>query len=137
VVGTNGHDSQGHDNAQHSIVVMDANDSVHRLIQLLLQLNGYRVLPAENADHVLQLLRDDAVSIAVIVMDLTSDGASSVLREANESHPHVRLVVTGAPPDGHHDLVANRRSWRLRKPFTPGDLLHAVGDAVRSRLTDD
>lgn len=130
-------DSQGNDNAQPAVVVMDANDSVHRLIQLLLELNGYRAVPAESADHVLRLLRDDAANIAVIVLDLTSDGASAVLREANESRPHLRLVVTGTPADGVCDLPADRRSWRLRKPFTPSALLLAVGEALRSRVTGD
>ncbi len=107
---------------------MDANESVHRLMQLLLQLNGYRVLPAESADHVLRLLRENT-AISVVVLDLTSDGADAVMREVSALHPGPRLVVTSAPV-GERD-TSDGRVWRLRKPFTPSDLLQAVGDAIR------
>lgn len=112
---------------------MDANDSVHRLIQLLLQLNGYRVVPAESGDHVLQLLRESA-NVSVVVLDLMSDGATAVMGEANALHPNLRLVVTSAPAG--ESAPADHRVFRLRKPFTPSDLLHAVGEAIRDRDRD-
>lgn len=130
MTGANGHDAQAEANARHTIVVMDANDSVHRLIQLLLQLNGYRVLPAESGDHVLRLLREGA-NVSVVVLDLMSDGATAVMHEANALYPDLRLVVMSAPAG--EVAPPDRRILRLRKPFTPSDLLQAVGEAIRAR----
>ncbi len=118
-----------------TILTIDQNDNVRRLIREVLQRAGYRVVEGATMREVTeQLAREEP---AVIILDCMLGGPGLGLDLLRELHatPRTRripVVVTTGLPEA--DIDARLRhcgaSAFLLKPFGPRDLVQAVALAL-------
>lgn len=114
------------------ILLVEDDEFVRSLLVLALQLGGYEVHAASDAATALELA-DALPSLDLVVADVGLPRLSGpdLVRRLQQERPGLRaLHITG-----HFDREAARFGLDpdeplLRKPFTPGELVAAVGSLV-------
>lgn len=122
-------------NGTQRILVVEDDDILRDLLTLLLELEGFEVLTAENGAQGLEILQHTAV--AVVVLDLmmpVMDGFGFV-RAMRDHCPRPRVIVLSATADGEHatELQLAGVDAIVRKPVDFKELLahvrfHAGGE---------
>lgn len=114
-----------------TILLVDDNVALLRLIKALLEGGGFRVLAADRASEALKMCRQ--VKIDLLLTDVCmpdSTGPELAMQVASYARDVRVLYMSGS--DGE-SLRMMGFSWieagLLRKPFSPADLLNAV-DAI-------
>ncbi|MCB9898883.1 MAG: response regulator [Planctomycetes bacterium] len=123
----------GEGRAHHTVLVADDDTAVRRVVSLMLEQAGYRVVPACDGDEALRLYSGSRRAIGCIVLDVCMprmDGLAT-LAALRRIDPGLRTVLVSAlaPPAGldvHKDAIAGF----LQKPFVMSDLILAVDRAV-------
>lgn len=117
-----------------TVLVVDDQRAIRRLVKRALGDAGYRVAEAENGSHAIDVLRlagrVDLVLVDVVMPWL--DGAGFVCKLL-EDHPQQRIVyMSGQSVEvlARYNLADFQLPF-LAKPFTPDELLAKVEDALR------
>jgi signal transduction histidine kinase/ActR/RegA family two-component response regulator len=120
-----------------TVLVVEDNELMRRVVERQLKDLGYAVIEAENADRALELLATNpriAILFSDIVMPGRIDGAE-LARLAQERWPHLAIVLTsGFPqarlkPDGDTPLGIRL----LSKPYRKEDLARILAEAVDAK----
>ncbi len=117
-----------------TVLVVDDEESVRKVMKSTLEKSGYRVLQAANGRDALTTYNECGASIAAVVIDMTMPvlGGMPTMRELVKLNPEVRIIAAS----GIHDNEATAKSIGrqvthfLAKPFTSEMLLRAVARAV-------
>jgi len=120
--------------AGQTLLIVDDEAPVRRVLQSTLEKAGYKVLQAANGKEALTIYNDAGMSIAAVIIDMTMPvlGGLPTMRELVRMNPDVRIIAAS----GIHDNEAMARSIGrqvkqfLAKPFTSERLLRAVATAV-------
>jgi CheY-like chemotaxis protein len=122
--------------ARPVVLVVEDEPTIRTVIARVLELDGYRVLVAENGHSALALIATLGRPIDLIVTDITMpelDGEALVAEVARHQRPPPILVISGA---GQADLQQLSHPF-LCKPFTPDDLRAQVRQLVgRASLSE-
>lgn len=111
-------------------LVVDDEDAVRSIAATVLEFHGAKVLAAASGEAALQLLRDPAHRVAVVLLDMTMPGLSGeeTLRQLRETHPKLPVIFMS----GYSEGQAGRRGANLgaagfiQKPFEIATLLSTV-----------
>ncbi len=117
-----------------TILVVEDEEVIRRVVKTTLQLYGYTVVLAENGEEGVRTLEQRAGEIDAVLLDLVMPRMSGeeVFRKIRLVLPNVPVVLTS----GYSDTEAQARfsgkslSGFLRKPFTAA----ALGQAIKSAL---
>lgn len=119
-----------------TLLLVEDQHIVRKLMRRLLQSEGYTVLEAPHGQEALRVARAHAGPIDLLVTDVVMPEMSGqqLARELVSIRPDLRvLFVSGyADADIYHEIANPGRSHFLQKPFTP-DIL---GRKIRDVLTD-
>jgi len=113
-----------------TILAVDDEPSIRRLLRVSLEMQGYRVLEAADGANALRLARQERPDLAIIDVALPRLSGLDVCRLLHE-HPLTSrtavLLLSGLlpPPESEHLARAGAQGW-LAKPFTPAALLGRV-----------
>lgn len=115
----------------HTILLVDDQPALLKLLKALLDGAGFRVLATNSANQALRICnytRIDLLVTEVSLLDLPGKQLALLVAAAN---PDVRtLYMSRADRNGASGLGLGRvEAGVLRKPFSPADLLNAV-DAI-------
>jgi PAS domain S-box-containing protein len=113
-----------------TVLLVEDEGTLQFATSKLLRKKGFKVLPANDGWAALELFKEHANDIGVVLLDLTLPGipGREVLRELRAIKPDVKVVLTsaydqsaaGAPPAGERDLAF------LRKPYAVADLIREL-----------
>ena len=125
--------------AKGTVLVVEDEASVRTLTCRVLEQNGYRVLEAHRAGLALEVLRDPAEQVDLLLTDVIMPGMSGtqLAREATRVRPDLAVLFMS----GHNEEMLNQRvglkisSNLLRKPFTPDQLVSAVRPYLGSKAS--
>jgi two-component system, cell cycle sensor histidine kinase and response regulator CckA len=117
-----------------TVLIVDDEDSVRRVLRSTLERAGYKVLQAANGKEAITIYNSSGPAIAAVIIDMTMPvlGGLPTMRELVRMNPDVRIIAAS----GIHDNEAMARSIGsqvkhfLAKPFTSERLLTAVATAV-------
>lgn len=109
------------------VLIVEDNQFFLKMQRIMLERAGFAVLAANNGVQGLELFRQLADEIDVVVTDLMMPGVNGleVCRRIREQSPKMPMVlVTGAgediaPEEGGFDAA-------MRKPFEPSDLIQVI-----------
>ena len=116
---------------RHTILSIEDQPDIRRLIRMTLEFKGYDVLEAGTGEEGLRMARSSRP--ALILLDVMMPGISGLevgrtlaadplLRDT----PVVMLSALGTSPDVEAGLATGVRAY-LVKPFSPWELLELVG----------
>jgi two-component system cell cycle sensor histidine kinase/response regulator CckA len=118
-----------------TILVVEDEDGVRRVVDRILSRNGYRVLLASSGSEAIKMARTrhdiDLLLTDVIMPEMSGVRVAETLRKRK---PDLRVVFMSGYPDetiAHHGVLAEAATY-LQKPFTMGDLLTKVRSALES-----
>jgi PAS domain S-box-containing protein len=115
------------------ILVVDDEGAVLRMVSLILETFGYRVLPASNGNEAIELFAKHRGEIKVLFTDMTMPGmdGATLIRRVRELNPHLCVIASSGL--GAHQAAQVKGVMRfLAKPYTATSVLKAITDAVHS-----
>lgn len=123
-----------------TILVVEDEPIVMFVIDQILAIAGFTVLPAQSAKEGLEQFSRFSDEIHLLIADcVLKDGSGlDVALQCASRSPTLRIIITsGRPPtvwdEGHVELFRQLPTVCrvfLQKPFSPGALLHAVNRAI-------
>ena len=125
-------------NSQHAaktVVLVDDEDLVRRLVSRLLEKEGYRVLEVSTAEDGLAIL-SNGEWVDLLLTDVTLPGMNGVElgRRALEERHDLRLICMSG--SGEEEIVSDLLARAVGKaaflgnPFSPGELIEAVNNML-------
>jgi two-component system NtrC family response regulator len=121
--------------AQRSVLVVDDDEQLLRLMVRLLERAGHRVRMAASIDEALAFLRSSDAEIDLALLDVNmapGGGAAELLPLLRASAPGVEvLLMSGdALPESLERDLSFRGGRFLRKPFAPRELLRMLAEPI-------
>ncbi|MBK6922681.1 MAG: response regulator [Deltaproteobacteria bacterium] len=118
------------------VLVVDDDASVRGAMRRMLTHFGFTVLEAENGREGVDVFRNRASEIAMILLDMTMPvmGGEEAFRELRAIRPDVPVILTS----GYNEIEATRRftakglTGFLQKPFTPSEMIAKIEPVLRS-----
>ena len=122
-----------------TILAVEDNDALRRVIVRQLNSLGYRVLEAKQADDALKVMELESIDVLLtdVVMPGGKDGVE-LARQARQRWPTIAVVFSSgfsqAKPDGHA-VSLPLDTPLLSKPYRKENLARAVREAVQRTAT--
>ncbi|MGB9604920.1 MAG: PAS domain S-box protein [Bryobacteraceae bacterium] len=117
-----------------TILVVEDEDAVRRLVRNTLVRHGYAVLEAESGEQALRLFEQNAERIALVLTDLVMPGMNGreLAQRLSQRRPDLKVVyMSGYPGDALSDHgVPASGVVLIPKPFTPRTLLRRLREAL-------
>ncbi|MFI5362872.1 MAG: response regulator [Elusimicrobiota bacterium] len=128
--------------ARETILVVDDEAGLRRVVELTLSGSGYKVLTASHGLEGLNIVRKDAEkTIRMVVTDLLMPKMSGAefIEALNSERPDIRILLTTGSSDGvlknHRELLKGISF--LRKPFSLKELRTAIADLRRASRSSE
>lgn len=122
---------------QHHVLILDDEVDVRAAIRLQLKDTHYDIIEAESFEAAMDLLRDNAITVDVIICDVRMPGVDGVEAVANfqRDYPNTPVIVLTGFPD--LDLAVDFMKKEdvmdyLTKPVDKDKLIAAVEKAART-----
>jgi DNA-binding NtrC family response regulator len=120
-----------------TILVVEDDSAIRKLVKLLLEHAGYEVLTAGSANEAMRVDAACAGHIHLLLSDIMMpDLAGPDLADAmKQRRPEMRVMLMSGYPDGAM-LVLNHGWHFIQKPFLPEALLERVTDVLHTTVRD-
>jgi two-component system, cell cycle sensor histidine kinase and response regulator CckA len=112
-----------------TVLVLDDNAVVRKLICRVLQRLGYTVIEAEEGPHALQLAAKHHKSIDLVITDVVMPSMSGpeFVKQLTAAQRNARILYMSGYTDAHvHSQGVNSDIHYLQKPFTPESLARKI-----------
>lgn len=112
------------------ILVVDDEQEIRKLVRILAEGAGYRVIEASNAEEALRVLQERLLEPKLMLTDIVMPGGNGLALAARVHHIRPSLPVifmTGFANEYQAELSG---SVCLRKPFKAAELLTAIQDVI-------
>ena len=122
--------------AHGTVYVIDDDGAVRHSIQVLLEVEGFRVLAFASAIEFLQHSREDGYGCIVTDIQMPGMNGLQLIKEVRRRDEVIPIIAMTAAPRAALEkaLAIVERTWLLEKPFKPGELVDLVANALRKRL---
>jgi two-component system cell cycle sensor histidine kinase/response regulator CckA len=119
-----------------TVLVVEDEDAVRRIVKIALESTGYRVIEARSGSEALEAARAQAGKIDILVTDVVMPEMSGreVAARITETHPGTRILyMSGYTDDAvvRHGIVESGVAF-LQKPFSPLALARKVREVLDS-----
>lgn len=98
-----------------TILVVEDDPGMRYFLGQILQGSGYRILEAADGAGALELLKDPANAVDLLLADINLKGSLELSDAVRRDNPATKALFVS--PDGRPEFNL------LRKPFTPTDML--------------
>ncbi|HLP42755.1 MAG TPA: response regulator [Fibrobacteria bacterium] len=119
-----------------SILLVDDEEPIRKLMRVILEPKGFRILEAASSDQALGILEVHGVRIQLVVTDIQMppgmDGVDLV-ESVRRRRPDLPVVFISGYSHQYGRLstvIDQERTWFLQKPFSPYQLFEAVKLAI-------
>ena len=117
-----------------TVLIVEDDNSLRKLVQKSLQPHGYRILVAENGEDALRISKEHEGTIDLIITDVVMPmmGGKETAERLQAIHPQVKVIyMSGYTDDAivHHGVLAPGLNF-LEKPFSPKGLAHKVREVL-------
>src|SRR5690606_26001145 len=117
-----------------TVLVVEDEESVRRLVRVVLEREGYRVLQATNGVEALRLLDDPDLSLDVLLTDVMMPqmGGRELAERLLAVQPDITVVFMSGYVADRASLtgVAERKAPLLQKPFAIEELVRVICSAI-------
>ncbi len=111
-----------------TLLLVDDEASLLRMVRDLLERHGYRVLTAASGEAALVIYRDAGAAIDLVVLDqnMPGMGGARCLKALRALDEEVRVLVLSGHPGGRSQLLERGAREALQKPVAADALLRTV-----------
>lgn len=116
-----------------TVLVVEDEPAVRRLVSGTLAEAGYRVLTAQNGDEALRVAREAEVPIDLLLTDVVMPliGGTELAQRLRRSHPTLPVIfMSGYPGNFDETILSSESAEFLAKPFSSHQLLAKVGQTL-------
>jgi two-component system KDP operon response regulator KdpE len=119
-----------------TVLVIDDEPPIRRLLRVGLATQGYALLEAPDARTALALLKRERVDLVILDLGLPDRGGHDLLRDIRADHPDLPVVVLSSRGDeaGKVEALDLGADDYVTKPFGMGELLARLRAALRHQL---
>jgi signal transduction histidine kinase/CheY-like chemotaxis protein len=119
-----------------TILVVDDEDYVRLLAQTILEKRGYEVLAAEDGKKGVEIFRERASDINVVLLDLTMPvmNGREAFAEMRRIRPDARIIVSSGytESDAIQHFAGSVPSAFIQKPYQPNALSQRIAEVIES-----
>jgi signal transduction histidine kinase/CheY-like chemotaxis protein len=119
-----------------TILVVDDEDYVRLLAQTILEKRGYEVLAAEDGRQGVEIFRERASDINVVLLDLTMPvmNGREAFAEMRRIRPDARIIVSSGytESDAIQHFAGSAPSAFIQKPYQPNALSQRIAEVIES-----
>jgi len=123
--------------AGRTILVLDDEADVRKMVAAMLTSNGYKVLTAENGDNAIKAFKKSKQPIDLLLLDVVSPGLSGpmVADRIAELQPGLRVLFMSGYGSTNvvQRYVVEKGYALLPKPFTEPQLAKKVREALETQ----
>lgn len=121
-----------------SLLIVDDDANVTRLLESMLEHEGYRCTTARGAEEAMARLRERDFAVALVDILMPGDSGLELVDRALDLHPFLAVVmVTGVDDPEIAELALQTGAFGyLLKPFTHNEVVVAVSNAGRRRCLE-
>jgi CheY-like chemotaxis protein len=114
-----------------TILVVEDQNGLRRMLLEILQQNGYRVITAADGRQALRLMEGEPGPVQLAITDLVMPqmGGRDLGRALSLSHPETKVLYSTGYVSNLAELLTDRRAF-IEKPFTPEALLRKVREVL-------
>ncbi len=129
--------SEAPDGGKEGVLVIDDESTVREMAKEMLEYYGYRVLCAEDGERALDMYRENASNIDLVILDLNMPGMGGYkcMQKLLEINPEARILIASGYSTDHHaqQALTSGAADFIGKPYR----LQEMARKVRSALDDD
>ncbi|HXM43892.1 MAG TPA: response regulator [Bryobacteraceae bacterium] len=120
-----------------TILVVEDDAAIRRLVQIILEDGGFEVLLANSAKKAIGIEADFSQTIHLLLSDVMMPDMSGpeLAKALKLRRPEMRVMLMSGYADGAM-LVLNHGWHFIQKPFLPVALLGKVTDVLRTKVRD-
>lgn len=120
-----------------TVLVVEDDPAVRRLIQELLGRRGYTVLTAGTGAEAIRACGENAVDLLLVDLNLPDIGGRELAQQLSDAHENLRLLyISGQGERAIEDLgIFPHGRLFLPKPFTPYELAWRVREVLDAAAT--
>jgi DNA-binding NtrC family response regulator len=114
---------------RQTILVVDDDCAISKLVKPFLEIEGYTVLTADNAESAMKLYREPQAAVALLLTDVEMPNAIGLelADRVLQLEPHLKILFMSA-------IDGTRRGFGcVAKPFIQAQLIGRVSEALASR----
>lgn len=118
-----------------SVLVVDDESSVRKLMRRILEAEGYRVHLASDGAEGLAWSNRESVNLILLDLKMPGMNGAAFLREFRKEHGNLPVIVVTGYPDSHLMLEAMKYGpiTLVAKPILKEQLIQAVGTALHGQ----
>jgi two-component system, cell cycle sensor histidine kinase and response regulator CckA len=118
--------------AEETILLVEDEDTIRRLVAEVLSRSGYTVLDAPAGDAALELLNAHGDRIDLLLTDIVMPGMSGadLARAATLARPSLRVLFTSGYTSDPEEVLAGVSAAFIGKPFSPQALVAKVREIL-------
>jgi DNA-binding response OmpR family regulator len=113
-----------------TVLLIEDDQAVSRMVGRLLRSGGYRVVTAERGSDSLQLFDDADIDIVLVDIVLPDMSGLQVAALINEKHPDTPVIFATAVGNVG-ELKGIQENRLLRKPFNESELFDKIAAAMK------
>jgi len=120
---------------QESILIVDDEESIRRLLHQKLSSEGYQCQEAANAEQALEKLRHKVVGVTILDIKMPGKSGIELLPEIKASYPDTAVVMATATTDVNIAIRCMKRGAYdyITKPFNLDEVILSVDRALDKR----
>jgi len=120
-----------------TVLVVDDEQLVRELARDILKRYGYTVLMASGGEEAVELYRQHADKIAMVILDILMPDVDGVetFRRIREIDPAARVVISSGYDEAHagEKLLQAGAAAFVQKPYRIAELLKVVREAIEQK----
>lgn len=122
--------------AGQRIMVVDDDPGIRRSLDTLLSRAGYQVVQAADGNEAVRLWRDQRVDLVITDLHMPNkDGIQTIVELLTHAPGTPIIAMSGGGQTKRLDLLGNLallgRILTIEKPFTLGEMMQVVGQALK------
>lgn len=118
-----------------SILIVDDEETVRAVGKMTLERAGFNVLIASDGREGVQVFRERAHEIILVLLDMTMPCLSGeeAFREMRRTRPDARIILSSGynEKDATHRFAGKGLAGFIQKPYRPGELIEMVSSLLQ------
>ncbi|EGW38849.1 response regulator [Desulfosporosinus sp. OT] len=124
-------------NARHSVLIVDDNSGIRKLLQEVLSNEGYYVATAASGQEALMQVQRELPDLVLLDLKMPRINGFELKQKLKEIDKNIRIIIVSgyAEQELVKDIIKQNADYVLSKPFDLEELQNVVAKLLNSKQT--